>query len=432
MKKIYTLFMVSAIAMTTRAQLVFNENFTGYTTGGLNGQGSWTSSGSGSDVQVANSSPLTYSGYNSGAEYITTSMGNNKSSVKTFSPDISTSTAQTMYMAFVINVSGAKNSNAGYSISLQDNSGTPVNALQFFVQDASSTTSQFGITDNGAVNPTYTSGTYAHGTTHLIVIRYDIVAGSNNDKVYMWVDPSVSTAPNTAAADVTLTGNESYGAGASFHALQVHEGTSSASASFDAFRVSANSNVAAAWALLNPAASTLPVTLTSFNANTDGLNNTKLVWNTSNESGIVSYVIEKSTDGRTFSDIGSVQATQQSTYSFTDNQASTDYTYYRLKMVEQDGSFKYSFIVSLKSKLSLNISLSPNPVRSTLLIQHPKVGTEAHIEIVNTSGQLIKDIRIPASAVLTSIDMSGLSTGLYHVVFKNGTDVFSKMVLKQQ
>jgi hypothetical protein len=100
-------------------------------------------------------------------------------------------------------------------------------------------------------------------------------------------------------------------------------------------------------------------------------------------------------------------------------------------MVEQDGSFKYSFIVSLKSKLSLNISLSPNPVRSTLLIQHPKVGTEAHIEIVNNGGQLIKDIRIPASAVLTSIDMNGLATGLYHVVFKNGTDVFSKMVLKQ-
>jgi hypothetical protein len=75
--------------------------------------------------------------------------------------------------------------------------------------------------------------------------------------------------------------------------------------------------------------------------------------------------------------------------------------------------------------------LSPNPVKNALLVQHPKVGTEGRIQIVNANGQLIKDLRLPASAVLTTIDMTGLATGLYHVVFKNGTDVFTKMVLKQ-
>jgi hypothetical protein len=38
MKKIYTFFMVSAIALTANAQLVFNESFTGYTNGNLGTQ----------------------------------------------------------------------------------------------------------------------------------------------------------------------------------------------------------------------------------------------------------------------------------------------------------------------------------------------------------------------------------------------------------
>src|SRR5690348_9502207 len=104
MKKIYTLFMVSAIAMTTRAQLVINENFTGYTVGNLNGQGSWASSGTGPDVQVSNLLPLIYSGYNSSGEYDTVTNGNGKTETKAFSQNISTSSAQTIYMSFVVRV----------------------------------------------------------------------------------------------------------------------------------------------------------------------------------------------------------------------------------------------------------------------------------------------------------------------------------------
>jgi hypothetical protein len=429
MKKIYTLFMVSAIALTTRAQLVINENFTGYTVGNLNGQGSWASNNSsGPDVAVANTSPLIYSGYNSGGNYITVQATKGQDETKAFSQNIATGSAQTIYMSFVVNVTSSAANKQDYSIALLDNSATPVSPVQFSIKDIGGSI-YFGIAGSSSAVG-LTSSSYNYGTTNLIVIRYDIIS-SGADKGYMWVNPtSLTPEPSTSSANATFTAiTETYGS--SLHALQVLQTAKTPNAAFDAFRVAANANSSIAWALLSPAASSLPVTLTSFNANTDGLNNTKLAWNTSNESGIVSYVVEKSTDGRTFTDIGSVSATQQSTYSFTDNQASTDYTYYRLKIVENDGSFKYSYIVSLKSKLSLNISLSPNPVRNTLLIQHPKVGTEAHIEIINTSGQLIKDFRLPASAVLTSIDMSGLATGLYHVVFKNGTDVFSKLVLKQ-
>jgi len=432
MKKIYSFIMVSIIAMTANAQLVFNENFSGYTNGNLNGQGSWASSGSGTDVQVANATPLVYSGYTSGTQYITVSTGNNKSSSKAFSSDISTSTAKTIYMSFVVKITDAKKNNVDYNISLLDNSGTPVNALQFYVKDVTisgSDFASFGLSIDGT-NIVYNGPNFSHGTTYLVVIRYDIIAGSNNDQAYLWVNPSLASEPTTGSAIVSLTGGESYGSGAAFHALKVTQTNLTPNAAYDAFRIAYGPTSPAAWSNLSPAGAPLPVQLTSFNASEDGLN-TKLVWNTAEESGVVSYVIEKSTDGRTFTAIGSVKAASLKSYSFTDAQGVSDYSYYRLKIVDIDGSFKYSYIISVKSKLSLNISLSPNPVKSSLMIQHPKAGVNGHIQIISAAGQTLKDIRLSANAVISNVDMSGFTSGLYHVVFRNGSDVFSKTVLKQ-
>lgn len=186
----------------------------------------------------------------------------------------------------------------------------------------------------------------------------------------------------------------------------------------------------AEWVLRSPVGAPLPVQLTSFNADVEGLS-TKLVWYTVDESGITSYVIEKSTDGRNFTAIGSVKAANLKTYSYADAQAASENSYYRLKMVEIDGTYKYSYVISVKSKLSMNISLSPNPVKSMLMIQHPKSAVTGHIQIVNATGQLVKDIRLSANAVISNVDMSGFTTGLYHVVFKNGSAMLTKTVLKQ-
>jgi hypothetical protein len=65
------------------------------------------------------------------------------------------------------------------------------------------------------------------------------------------------------------------------------------------------------------------------------------------------------------------------------------------------------------------------------MIQHPKAGISSHIQVLGAAGQLLKDIRLSANAVITNVDMSGFKSGLYHVVYKNGSDMFSKTVLKQ-
>jgi hypothetical protein len=270
-------------------------------------------------------------------------------------------------------------------------------------------------------------------TTYLIVIRYDVVSGNNNDNAYLWVNPtlgSLELTPGSANAS-HLNSNGEVNYSSPLNVLRINQGgTTSPVADFDAFRVAHGATSQDAWNSLSPAGASLPVVLTSFNAAADGLS-TRLVWNTEEEENIASYVVEKSTDGRTYTAIGTVKAANQKTYSFIDGQPGSDNSYYRLKMVDNDGSFKYSYIVSIKSKLSVNISLSPNPVKNMLMIQHPKVLSEGHIQIISANGQLLRDVRLAANAVLSNIDMSGLTSGLYHVVFRNGADMFSKTVIKQ-
>lgn len=447
MKKIYTFFMVFVIALTTNAQMVFNENFTGLSNGSLGTRSNWVQTGTGNDVQVDNTMPLTYGGYPSGTQYVTVSTVSGISPHKLFTvgganggtlTTIPTNANRFIYMSFVVRVLSTTPSGntSNYSIALLNTGSSNFPAGRFYInKNAAGTAVQFGVA-LGSEPPVFTGFNYSFNTTYLILMRYDVVSGNNNDNVYLWVNPfsPSGTEPGTGsarAASLANTGEVNYGN--SLNALKIFQTSASLSpvASFDAFMVAHGASSAEAWTNLNLGAGALPVTLTSFNASQDALNNTKLVWNVDEETDVASYVIEKSTDGRTFTAVGSVPATHQKSYSFTDAQTASDYTYYRLKMVDIDGSYKLSFIISLKSKLSLSISLSPNPVKNALLIQHPKSGTEGRIQIVNANGQLIKDLRLPASAVLTTVDMTGLATGLYHVVFKNGTDVFSKMVLKQ-
>jgi hypothetical protein len=439
MKKIYSFVMMTVIAMTVNAQqLVIRENFSGYNNGPLSNQGGWVQKGSGTDVQVSTTTPLNRADYTSGFQYITVGNYDGTDPWKPFSVPIATTANKTIFMSFLVRVTFAEEANQGpaYSIALRDTTSANLANVpcKFYIanqQGTGNTNIEFGIAV-GTAAPVYTAANFVYGQTYLIVIRYDITTGgTNNDDAYLWVNPSTTAEPAIASADAqqTNTGEAAYGS--TLQALQVFQsGSGSPTAAYDGFLVAEGPTSAQAWTSLSPAGAPLPVILTSFNAANEGMS-TKLIWNATEENGVANYVIEKSTDGRTFTAIGSVNATSQKSYTFIDASAAGDNSYYRLKMVDIDGAYKYSYIVSIKSKLNTNISLSPNPVINNLMIQHPKVTTESHIRVINANGQLLKDVKLAANAVISNIDMSGFTSGLYHIVFKGGSDMFTKTVIKK-
>jgi hypothetical protein len=107
---------------------------------------------------------------------------------------------------------------------------------------------------------------------------------------------------------------------------------------------------------------TLPLTLTSFTA-AKGDKEVVLRWNTSSESNMDHYEVERSGDGRSFSTMASIPALNQSSanYSYTDNNPLPGTSYYRLIMQGASGDRNYSKIVTVHYTKNNSITLSPSP-----------------------------------------------------------------------
>jgi len=94
----------------------------------------------------------------------------------------------------------------------------------------------------------------------------------------------------------------------------------------------------------------LPVTLTGFEVSRQG-NLAMLQWQTAQEQNSRDFTIERSADGLSYTSIGNVQATGNSSgprdYSFTDAAPLNGKNYYRLKQFDLDGHFTYSDVRAL-------------------------------------------------------------------------------------
>ena len=90
-----------------------------------------------------------------------------------------------------------------------------------------------------------------------------------------------------------------------------------------------------------------------------------LKWTTINESGLKEFIVERSTDGIEYQNIGKVDAqggVQEADYTFLDVAAEQGLSYYRLKSIDADGSHEYSTVAIADMLLKNNftvVSLSP-------------------------------------------------------------------------
>ena len=84
-------------------------------------------------------------------------------------------------------------------------------------------------------------------------------------------------------------------------------------------------------------------------------------WATSREINSASFVIERSTNGFDFEEIGKEKAAHFSNsikeYSFIDFNTETERAFYRLKQIDEDGSFTYSDVTIIKNKNKNNFTV---------------------------------------------------------------------------
>lgn len=177
----------------------------------------------------------------------------------------------------------------------------------------------------------------------------------------------------------------------------------------------------------------LPVTLKSITGSL--INNQPQVnWETSNETNFDYFGVEKSFDAKNFAEIARVasnKASNGSAYQYADINKTLSTQFYRLKMVDNDGTFKYSSVVAVNGKPSLSLALYPNPVTNTIILSHPKAIAGAAVKVVGIDGKILSTQNVQTGATQTSIDATRLVKGNYVVSFVNDGVSSTTQLVKQ-
>ena len=108
-----------------------------------------------------------------------------------------------------------------------------------------------------------------------------------------------------------------------------------------------------------------------------GLTN-MLSWSVTEDNNCSYIDIQRSTDARSFSSIGKIDATSHGTisnYSFTDHNPAATVNYYRLKIVDKDASFQYSEIRKVDNSVNFSAVIYPNPAKNNLDLKISSLGS---------------------------------------------------------
>jgi hypothetical protein len=167
---------------------------------------------------------------------------------------------------------------------------------------------------------------------------------------------------------------------------------------------------------------TLPLELISFTALTDGPN-TRLAWTTEDQVNVSHFEIERAPfNSGSFTVIGTVAVNNgaSGTYAYTDVNAKSQMEkgYYRLKIIDNDGRFKYSQVVLVNFGNTLVAALRPSLVRAgqpVTINTGSAAGLRSYTGILyDQAGHILEKWTGPSNGY-KQIETGSLSRGIYVV-----------------
>jgi hypothetical protein len=182
--------------------------------------------------------------------------------------------------------------------------------------------------------------------------------------------------------------------------------------------------------ILGKLGAVLPVNILSF---TGTLKNqsAELQWKVTDEINIAQFVIECSNGATAFRNVGTRQPLNNGTaiYSLTDNNPFTSgaVQYYRLKIIDKEGRFKYSNIIRISNAANATLSIFPNPVKDLLTISG--LQKSSTIKIISADGKIMQQQIVTAQTI--TLDMSNYAKGIYLLQYAAGGEVESQKIIKQ-
>jgi hypothetical protein len=179
----------------------------------------------------------------------------------------------------------------------------------------------------------------------------------------------------------------------------------------------------------------LPIQLLSFTASVVNASLVDLRWSTASEQNSDYFIVERSADGLRYDPIQTVAAAGNShlvlNYTTKDSHPLRGISYYRLRMVDLDGTVTYSEVRVVNTGNNTELAMYPNPAADRTFIQlnDNKV---LKVTVIDNAGRALVSIIRPTQAVLP-VDVSGLAAGLYFVIIDLGdkTRVTKKLLIRR-
>jgi hypothetical protein len=182
----------------------------------------------------------------------------------------------------------------------------------------------------------------------------------------------------------------------------------------------------------------LPITLTNLRGELTGATNT-ISWTTATEINSRKFVVERSTDGTNFTTVGDVatraingNSNTALNYNFVDVNPTQGKAYYRLQMVDNNSTVKYSQIVTVRrgaGKLEI-VDVRPNPTTGTLYFNVLGATSNLNVLVRDLSGKVVIKKGLLQNGNF-NIDMGQLSGGIYMleaIDVRNGEKAMLKVV----
>ena len=184
---------------------------------------------------------------------------------------------------------------------------------------------------------------------------------------------------------------------------------------------------------------TLPVLMDGFTAMLNSNHSVTLDWNTEAEINFSHFTIQRSADGASWEDIGTVEAkgnsAVQTKYAYTDEQPLQGANYYRLALADLDNTVMYTGVKELQTAVIAKISFFPNPARDVVNVSLGAVsGSQVTVVLLSMGGQLLQEKKAETgSGSVVSFPLQNIAAGVYilSVVSADGSRVSSPVMINR-
>jgi hypothetical protein len=182
---------------------------------------------------------------------------------------------------------------------------------------------------------------------------------------------------------------------------------------------------------------TQPVKMTSFAASKQGAA-VQLKWSTASEQNNAYFDVQKSSDGQTFTSIGTKAGAGNSNavldYFFTDRKPSSGLNYYRLNQVDADGKSTLSNPVAIDFGFdgsSMEVYTTKNVSVLSVNIKSGKASTGKFV-VYNIAGQKVLEqaISLNSGSNEMGINLPDLKKGIYVAAYQSGNQILTQKFIR--